>query len=397
MAVGPAVGDGDRLAALPIPPTAGVDPHGFSCLPPAPEGSPERAEAEVLVSAARSHLDELQHDKALVLARRAFDLTREPNLMFYIGSLERELGHPAAARAAWERYLACGSGAVFERVRDRVRDGLEELRSAAGRVLVELWIEGATISIDGEQVAVAPWPEPLYLTVGPHLVVVETPDGQILEAEIEVRGDVDVVLDQELFDGAGPQPCLQPCLSPPPPIPRRDGGHLGIGLAPQVLWQVASDDLDVFGGGLGAVVVNAGIARTLELRLDAFGGVTGGTEGVVAPFGGSLAMILGLSELVGVGTGVSSGYLLVPEPSSDDPAAQPDGFAPESSWFFAPHVSPLVLRFDEVDLSARVDFVLGQQRDAAGDRFGLSYVATSIWLTYLFLGDDYDCCDEGDW
>jgi hypothetical protein len=133
----------------------------------------------------------------------------------------------------------------------------------------------------------------------------------------------------------------------------------------------------------------------VEFRLDGFGGVTGGGAGAVGLFGGSLSMILGLSELIGVGTGASAGYLLAPESDAIAAGTGPPGlFEPKSSGFFAPHVSPLVLRFDELDLSARVDFVLSGQQDVAGERFGLSYVSTSIWLTYLFLGDDHGCCEE---
>lgn len=398
LAVGPAEGaDAPRLVPLPLPATAGSERHGFSCPAPVEGDSPERRQAEVLVSAARTYLDAGEQQKALALARRAFELSREPNLMLYIGRMEHELGHPAQARAAWERYLACGSGAVYERSRPELLEQIRQLRLAAGRVLIELWIEGATISVDGEQVAVAPWPEPIYLTVGPHHVVVETPHGELLEAELEVPSDGDVVLDRQLVEGPGPMPCLQPCLSPPPPpSPSRDGAHLGISLAPQLLWQVA-DDTRVYGGGLGAVLVNVGISRTLEFRLDAFGGAMAGEEGVVAPFGGSLGMFLGLSELFGVGTGVATGYLLAPEPTTPTGSTPLGLFQPESSWFLAPHVSPLVLRFDELELGARVDFVVSRQQDAAGERFGLSYVSTAVWLTYLFLGDDYECCDEGDW
>lgn len=106
---------------------------------PAPAGSaPSDADKEAarkLVIEANAALDAKQHDKAIDLYQRAYDLTRHPLMLFNIAQAHRLAGRADAALTFYEHYLKDdpnGSEAAGARLR------VEELEAAGATVRPEL-------------------------------------------------------------------------------------------------------------------------------------------------------------------------------------------------------------------------------------------------------------------
>lgn len=367
-----------------------VEPGTLRC--PAPgqvsEATRQRAK-EHLRRGITLHRNDARQEAAAEL-RLAYELSGNVRILATLGKLELDLGHLPQAREDLERFIACQTAPDDPQVVE-VEVALEGLRHRTGRMVIALAAPGSVVRVDGRVVATTPTDEPVFLTADYHVIEATMADGRRLETEIGIDPNGQLALTEELLSGAGVQPCLsiEPCLRPDVCLSideydswaDREGLHVGLSLAPQLLIQTADQSGDVYGGGLAAFLVNLGFARTLELRMAALIAPGGGEKGFVMPVGSSVALSLGFSEHFATATSLSWGYLLAPEPSR----AQAGAFEPSSSFFLQPELSPLVVRFGGFEVDARVGLLLSSQEDLAVERFGLSYVSTSVWLTYLFL------------
>jgi hypothetical protein len=333
------------------------------------------------------------YQEAAMALRKVQQLRPSAATLLALGKVEKLVGRQTAARAAWERYLACSAGDPPSLRRVEVEREIADLRAQTTALLVELPAPGTMIKINGELVATVPVREPLYVDAGQHSVEVVTPFGVRKAAVLYFEGGAELVLTLARLDDAavGPNPCLSPlpCLSPPIPEYRRDGLNWGVSLRPHVWWETPQYDATPAGGGSAGLVVNVGLSEALEFRSTLFAAPTVGSEGFVMALGLSADAYLGFSEEIAVGTGLSGGYLFTPDPSR----AEADRFEPAPFLFVQPQLVPLALRLDELEIEVRVGALLSKQYDAEGSRVGLSYLTTSIGLTYLFLPDAY----EDDW
>ena len=322
--------------------------------------------------------------------RQVQQLRPSADTLLALGKVEKLLGRPAAARAAWERYLACSAADPPTLQRVEVEREIAALRGQTTSVLVELAAPGTMVKIAGKLVATVPVEEPLYVDAGHHPVEVVTPFGVRKAAILFFEGGAELVLTLARLDDAMvvPMPCLSPlpCLSVGPPEYRRDGLHWGVSLRPHVWWETPEHDATPVGGGAAALVVNVGLSRALTFRSTLFAAPTAGTNGFVMPLGVSADAYLAFSDEIAVGTGLSGGYLIGPEPAR----AEADRFEPAPFLFVQPQLVPLALRFNELEIEVRVGALLSKQYDSDGSRVGLSYLTTSVGLTYLFLPDPYD-------
>ncbi|MBW2456400.1 MAG: hypothetical protein JRI68_17905 [Deltaproteobacteria bacterium] len=339
--------------------------------------------------AAQAYGDD-RHDEAAMALRKVLELRPSTNTLLALGKVEKLLGRRPAARAAWERYLACSAADPPSLQRVEVEREIVDLRAQTAELIVNLPDLGTWVKIDGQLVATVPVDEPLYVDAGHHPVEVVTPHGVRKSAELYFEGGSELELTlARLDDGmVDPMPCLSPhpCLSPLPPDDRRSGVHWGATLRPHVWWEMPGDDATPVGGGAAALVLNVGLSRALSFRSSLFAAPTVGSEGFVMPLGASADAYLAFSEEIAIGTGLAGGYLFAPEASR----AEVGRFEPTPFLFVQPQLVPLALRLDELEIEIRVGALLSKQFDADTSRVGLSFLTTSVGLTYLFLPDSYE-------
>ena len=170
-----------------------------------------------------------------------------------LGHAELQLGLPV--RAAEHLSLALDGMSDADRRRPEVFVDLLEARRLVGTLRVSTR-PGATVSLDGKVVGVAPLERPLFVDVGPHAIHVE------LEGFVPVEQSVDARMGDDLRAEVGlvrvaPKP-LAPLASEPAHAPASPGKNpwvIGVGAAA--------------GTGTLAVGIGYGIAAiTSEHRVD---------------------------------------------------------------------------------------------------------------------------------
>lgn len=142
--------------------------------------------------------NEGRHDAALAELARAYELAPAPQTLYNLARVHALLGHAVEASDAYARYLE-GAGDAIDRARRReVERALEEQRARIGRLVVRSPVAGATVAVDGADVATTPLPEPLRLSAGAHIVEVRAASRETVRQAVMIAGQAEVVLDVDL-------------------------------------------------------------------------------------------------------------------------------------------------------------------------------------------------------
>lgn len=155
--------------------------------------------------------------------RAAYATAPDFRVLYNIGQATQRAQHPAAARAAFQRYLAEGESRVPADRRQRVEAALVELDGLVGRLRINVDAPGARVLLDGEAVGTAPLGEPVLCDPGRRTVRAEK-DGASTETAVDVvsagsGGDTVVTLKLRATQAAA--------LPPPPPAEPRRSSYLG--------------------------------------------------------------------------------------------------------------------------------------------------------------------------
>src|SRR5262249_26720681 len=123
---------------------------------------------------------------ALAEFESAYRLVPSPNIFHNFGIVYQGLGRKAAALDSFERFLSEAAHPPPE-----VREHAHRAGATLGREVAELRVDsdqaGASIFVDGRQVAATPQTKPIYLEPGPHHLSVEKGGrGPLLAERFEV-------------------------------------------------------------------------------------------------------------------------------------------------------------------------------------------------------------------
>ncbi|MBM4395125.1 MAG: PEGA domain-containing protein [Deltaproteobacteria bacterium] len=125
---------------------------------------------------------------AVKLYLKAYDLSREPVLLYNAARALDKKGDLRDARAMYERYLAAESDAAgIARGREKLRDLLERM---PGSLRIETDPPGATLVLDGRPAGTSPATVP-DLRPGPHEVVARLAGYEPTVARVEVQPDAE--------------------------------------------------------------------------------------------------------------------------------------------------------------------------------------------------------------
>ena len=226
-------------AAPPAPPPAAPAP--VETAPPAPNaavplGDALTGMAKAEYGAARILYDDGDYQGALQKLKSAFDLSKDPRLLWNMAACEKNLRHYASVAQLIDRYL--GEGAAFVTADDRAAAGtlLDTVRGFVTDLTVESNEGDAVVFLDEVAVAKTPMTAPLHVDMGSHKVRVSKP------------GFVDAIVTQDFPGG-------QPLKINASLVPERHEGRLRITAAPSDVIQV---DGKVVGTGVFDAVLASG-------------------------------------------------------------------------------------------------------------------------------------------
>ena len=125
---------------------------------------------------------------ALQKFKRAYELSRDPRLLWNMAACEKELRHYARAAALVDQYLSDGADRLTSDDRTAATQTQTALRDYYSAVTLEGLPPGAKVSIDAEVSGTAPLSQPITLDLGRHEIRVEAPGYQPDARVLDVPG-----------------------------------------------------------------------------------------------------------------------------------------------------------------------------------------------------------------
>ncbi len=161
----------------PVAPVAAPLPAAGTDAPPAPAVRPLRDELppEALHDwdAARELYDAKDFEGASVEFQRAYELSKNPRVLFNVAICQKNLAHYARAVAVLKRELAEGGTALSAVDQARVREAIETIETFVTTLDLNVSEPNATVSIDGREVeARSPFTAPIPIEVGIHTITI---------------------------------------------------------------------------------------------------------------------------------------------------------------------------------------------------------------------------------
>lgn len=139
-------------------------------------------------NAAQLLAEDGDHRGALTKFRRAYQLSRDPRLLWNMAVCEKNLRHYASSAQLVSRYLAEADAALAPEDRQNAEAAQRALRGFYSELTLEGLPPGARVSIDGAPMGVAPLPGPLPVDLGQRQLRVEREGFEPLVEQLEVPG-----------------------------------------------------------------------------------------------------------------------------------------------------------------------------------------------------------------
>jgi hypothetical protein len=125
---------------------------------------------------------------ALLKLSQAYDLSKDPRLLYNMAICEKNLHHYTRMRALLERYASEAGTAVDPTTKANVDRALDAVKNLIGTVTLTVSEPGATVSIDGGTPALTPLAGPLTVDQGRHTLLVEKDGYEPVERPVDVMG-----------------------------------------------------------------------------------------------------------------------------------------------------------------------------------------------------------------
>lgn len=153
--------------------------------------------------------NEGRYDAALAELARAYELAPAHQTLYNLARVHAALGHAVESARAYARYLEEAGDEIGARRRREAEAALEEQRARIGRLEVIVDADGATVSVDGVDVATAPLREPLELSAGMHNVEVRAPGREATRHAVSIAGQSTARLEVSLREEVVPRGTLR--------------------------------------------------------------------------------------------------------------------------------------------------------------------------------------------
>jgi PEGA domain len=125
---------------------------------------------------------------ALEKFKHAYEVARDPRLLWNMAVCEKELRHYARAASLVQTFLKESGTRLTAEQRQSAVETQNALRAFYSRVTLSNAPDGATVSVDGTVVGSTPLTEPLLLDLGSRKLRVEQPGFEPFETQLDVPG-----------------------------------------------------------------------------------------------------------------------------------------------------------------------------------------------------------------
>lgn len=132
--------------------------------------------------------DEGRHAAALAEFEAAYRASPNYRVLYNLAQVHARLGHAVEATETYERFLSEGGDAIDAAQRQRAEAELATQRARIGALDIVGAVPGASVSVDGDQVARTPLSEPIRVSVGEHTVEVAAPGYVAQQRRVSVAG-----------------------------------------------------------------------------------------------------------------------------------------------------------------------------------------------------------------
>ena len=135
---------------------------------------------------------------ALTKYGQAYDLSKDPRLLFNMAVCARTLHAYARMQALLTQFRREAGATISPRDRDDVDAALAAIRNLVGSVRLTISEPDAAIAIDGEPVGQSPLSDPLVLDLGKHTVTVSKPGFASASRTVTIAGGSEAAVDVAL-------------------------------------------------------------------------------------------------------------------------------------------------------------------------------------------------------
>ncbi|HJL18473.1 MAG TPA: PEGA domain-containing protein, partial [Sandaracinaceae bacterium LLY-WYZ-13_1] len=218
----------ERRWSLVVLVLAGAMARPAAAQPPTEPTEEARAQAAEHFDRGIAFFNEERYDAALAELARAHELAPAPATLYNLARVHAALGHAVQAAESYARYLEEAGDAIGARRRREVTEALAEQRSRIGRLTVRSDVRGATVAVDGVDVATTPLTEPIALSAGSHTVEVRAPGHETVRRAVAIAGESDTSVTVHLREEVVPRGTLRVAASVPEVTIAVDGEAVGV-------------------------------------------------------------------------------------------------------------------------------------------------------------------------
>ncbi len=144
--------------------------------------------AKEAYSSAKLLFNNADYAGALTKYGLAYDLAKDPRLLYNMGLCEKNMRHYARMQSLFLRYERESGSKLSAERKAAVDEALAAIRNLVSGVHVTANLEGATVSVDGESVGTTPLGDPITLDLGKHTIVVSKAGFEPVTHVLEIAG-----------------------------------------------------------------------------------------------------------------------------------------------------------------------------------------------------------------
>ncbi|MGK3994761.1 PEGA domain-containing protein [Sorangium sp. So ce1024] len=175
-------------AAQPAPPAAQPAPAAGAPVDQRPLSETLTGEAKAEYEAARILFNDGDHRNAIIKFERAYELSRDPRLLWNIALCQKNLKRYTRLLATIEQLLRDAGPQLTGQDRKDAEELIEATKAYVSRLDLEVSEPGATVLVDGEEVGQTPLREPVLLDIGTRKIRVTKRGFKDVEVTEQVAG-----------------------------------------------------------------------------------------------------------------------------------------------------------------------------------------------------------------
>lgn len=149
-------------------------------------------EAKALYEMGRALFEKGDIAAALSKFTRAYDLSKDPRLMWNVAACEAGLKHWAKAMTAVDRYLAAAGALLTEKDKEQATRFRSAARPLVAQIMLDARPDPVTVDIDGESMGAGPFTDPIYVDAGQHRIRFSKPGYRGIVRTSELAGGASV-------------------------------------------------------------------------------------------------------------------------------------------------------------------------------------------------------------